>query len=51
MNKPNEALETSTLVPHVNIKLLHLRQSQINGPIDEYSFQENVANSHDLRDH
>ena len=32
-------------------KLLHLRQRQINGPIDEYSFQEKAANSYDLRDH
>ena len=51
MNKPNKTLETSTLVSHVNIKLLHLRQRQINGPIDEYLFQEKAPNSHDLRDH
>ena len=51
MNKPNETLETSTLVPHVNIKLLQLRQRQINGPIGEYSFQEKAPNSYDLRDH
>ena len=47
MNKPNQTLETSTLVPH----LPHLRQRQINGPIDEYSFQEKATNSHYARDH
>ena len=46
MNKPNQTLETSTLVPR-----LHLRQRQINGPIDEYSFQEKATNSHYARDH
>ena len=28
-----------------------LLQRQINGPIDEYSFQEKATNSYDLRDH
>ena len=28
-----------------------LLQRQINGPIDEYSFQEKAPNSYDLRDH
>ena len=32
-------------------KRLHLRQRQINGPTDEFSFQEKATNSHDLRDH
>ena len=33
-------------------KLLQdLRQRQINGPIDKYSFQEKAPNSYDLRDH
>ena len=41
VNKPNDALETSTLV----------RQRQINGTIDEYLFQEKATNSHDRRDH
>ena len=45
MNKPNETLETSTLVPHVNIKTFAFASTQINGPIDEYSFQEKATNS------
>ena len=28
-----------------------LRQRQINGPIDKYSFQEKATNGYDLRDH
>ena len=32
-------------------KLLHLLQHQINGPIDEYSFQEKATNGYDRRDH
>ena len=51
MNKPNETLETSTLVPHVYHNFFLFLQRQINGPIDEYSFQEKAPNSYDLRDH
>ena len=52
MNKPNETLETSTLVPHVNIKTFAFAsERQINGPIDEYSFQKKATNSYDPRDH
>ena len=52
MNKPNETLETSTLVPQVNIKTFDFAsERQINGPIDEYSFQEKGPHSYDLRDH
>ena len=52
MNKPNETVKTSTLVPHVNIKTFAFASTpKINGPIDEYSFQEKATNSYDLRDH
>ena len=51
MNKPNETLETSTLMPHVYHNFFLFLQRQINGPIDEYSFQEKAPNSYDLRDH
>ena len=49
MNKPNETLETSTLVPHVNIKTFAFASTP--NYTDLFMNTHFATNSYDRRDH